>query len=252
MRSEFKASKEVERGGGEKGGSKKRKVKLPCRDYLLDFLEENNCVMNEKELLDKLASIYKKFGVSQEEAHDRAYTCLKNAVRAGAVKRFTGKVINLRCRHERDVVKGLRILLYTLDILESRRSSRLEEYKEKLYQMFNIISLKEAERLMKIALEHLITSEECQVRAVRLLETKVIVSQNEGRVMIDPEVLNELKDLVVEMLPEVESWKSIGGCCRECIKTNLCGKCSITDEYAKIVEAVVSVMLENVSRFEFI
>jgi hypothetical protein len=250
MRSEFKASKEVERGGGEKGGSKKRKVKLPCRDYLLDFLEENNCVMNEKELLDKLASIYKKFGVSQEEAYDRAYTCLKNAVRATAVKRFKGKVIHLRCRHEKDIVKGLRILLYTLDILESRRSYRLEEYKEGLRQMFNIISLKEAERLMKIALEHLITSEERQIQVVRLLETKV--SRNEGRVMIDSEALNKLKDLIVEILPEVESWKSIGGCCRECIKMNLRGKCSITDEYARIVEAVVSVMLENMSRFELI
>lgn len=249
--------------------SKKRVKKGHVRGLLLDILKEKGCIAYRnaliQELANRLAQLY-----GEEKARRKAQICLRDAVEDRVVRIEGDKVILPSCIHEKEVVKGLGILVHTLQLAMQSPIGSLENYLEYLVkQGFNIVTVEEAKDLLRHALEHLATWRD-DVR--KLLERTYALWDALKR--LDPrlpwferdrdkarqleEYVNvyrgsdkELAMLVTRLEYEVREWgKNIGGYCRKCVELGLCSKDVVTDEVTNLVDNFIEVLLEKVRRYE--
>jgi hypothetical protein len=198
--------------------SVKGKKRKRCRKMLLAILEKNGCVMYVEDLLEQLTKIYGE--------RKKAYVCLRDTRKSKIVRVEDNKVYYDKCIHKNEVIKGVDLLSFTLDRLEDMRfKNRCEEYKEHLYQKFDIIVLDEARRLLSIALEHIITSLRSNIR-------------------LDEE---ELRRLTLNVRYEVKNLgKEVEGCCRECLEKGICKDIAINNELIKKAEEIVYWLLDGI------
>lgn len=227
------------------------------RKILLTFLENKGCSANVNEVLSEL----EKFFGNRREARQ----CLYDAVRAGLVRVEGNVVCYDDCIHKRRLVKGLGILSYTLEELEtvlaenplpSRRECN--EFKRSLSNNYNVKTLREAARLMKIALEHLITSGymeyklEYKERPITIDNYLVIKVPALARIVKELDVriedIHELGGSISIVHDDVKYWKkNIGGCCEECVDRGLCEKDSAgLEEIKEIAERVVNLLISRI------
>jgi hypothetical protein len=210
-----------------------------------------------------LSELEKFFGNRRE-----ARQCLYDAVRAGLVRVEGNVVCYDECIHKRRLVKGLGVLSYTLDELEIVLAENLypiqvcDKFKQFLSNKYDI-NLEEAAKLMKIALEHLITSGRLKYK-ISIIKRMPVASVVDMPALvriakdftITIEDVRELRSSITMVREEVEDWKkNIGGCCEECVNMGLCEKAfaSMVAEYLEkikeakeIIERVVDLLISRI------
>jgi hypothetical protein len=249
--------------------SKKRVKKGHVRGLLLDILKEKGCIVYRnaliQELANRLAQLY-----GEERARKKAQICLRDAERDGAVWIEGDKVILPSCIHEKEVVKGLGILVHTLQLAIGTPIGSLENCLEYLAkQGFNIRTVEEVKDLLRHALEHLATWRG-DVRKLlehtyalwdalkRLDPSSPWFEKDQDKARKLEEYVNvyrgsdkELVMLVTRLEYEVREWgKNIGGYCRKCVELGLCSKDVVTNEITNLVDNFVEVLLEKACRYE--
>jgi hypothetical protein len=227
-----------------------KKRKRGGRRILLRFLENKGCSAYVDEVLSEL----EKFFGNRREARQ----CLYDTVRAGLVSVEDNVVCYDECIHKRRVVKGLEILLLLLEELRSVSVGNphtlpdrgvCNEFKQFLFNNYNVKSLEGVARLMKIALEHLITSGRLEYKERPTIPALArIVKELDIRI----EDIRELERSITTVYEEVEDWKkNIGGCCEECVDMGLCEKDPAgLEEIKEIAERVVNLLISRICVWE--
>jgi len=249
--------------------------------YLLKILEENNCSMDRRELIERATDeVYRRYCSElsedeREECRREAYRKVKTSLRdaqrkAKDVQIWGGKVVLPKCIHMEEVSRGLRALLYTLDYVPPKEFEatlegleaelrlhvgRCSDYLEYLRgRGVGIEVVEDVEGVLRAFLEHLITSTpsigELLKRVVRREERFVVLDlAGEGIVKLRGELTEvrregELQRVVVE------------GCCRRCEDLGLCSRCTIGEGDVRTVEDFVKILLAVacgiVSKFELV
>jgi len=245
-----------------------RKVKLlrglRVKHYLLKILEESNCSMDRRELIERATDeVYRRYCSEDEreecrrEVYRKVKTSLRDALRDGDLQVWGGKVVLPKCIHVEEVSRGLKALLYTLDYVPPKEFEatlegleaelrlhvgRCSGYLEYLRgRGVGVEVVEDVEGVLKVFLEHLITSTpsigELLERVVRREEHFVVLDlAGEGIVKLRRELTEvrregELQRVVVE------------GCCRRCEDLGLCSRCTIGEGGVRIVEDFVKVLL---------
>jgi hypothetical protein len=247
---------------------RKREKSGHIRDLLLAILRKNDCIMYRAELLQELINrIAPEVG---KKARKKAKRCLDDAERDGIIVIEGDIVVLPRCIHMKEVVEGLDILLYTLNYVETSLPIhiprnvvesydkigswtsiyRCHEYVDYLNSKgINVVSIEGVERHLKMALEHLITSEQ----SVKELLRYVISREDEDYKVLDltDQKVVEFIKLLDELRDKVRMWGgTIGGCCRECVKLKLCSETAM-DSGVKAVEVFIKMLLSAVCTFQF-
>jgi len=228
------------------------------RKILLAFLESKGCSAYVNEVLSEL----EKFFRDREKARE----CLYDTVRAGLVRVEGNVVCYDDCIHKRRLVKGLEILLHLLRELRSalvKNPHTLPDQREcyefelSLLNKYDVKNLDEAAGLMKIALEHLITSGymeyklEYKERPITIDNHLVVETPALARIVknlnVRIEDIHELERSINEASENVGDWKeNIGGCCEECVDRGLCGKDPAgLEEIKEIAERVVNLLISR-------
>ena len=225
------------------------------RKILLAFLESKGCSANVLKVMDKLEKFFKD--------REKARECLYDTVRAGLVRVEGNVVCYDDCIHKRRLVKGLEILLHLLRELRSvlvkyphtlPDQRECYEFEQELLNKYDVKNLDEAAGLMKIALEHLITSGYLEYRE-RLITIDnyhlVVETPALARIVknlnVRIEDIHELERSINEASKKVGYWKeNIGGCCEECVDRGLCGKDPAgLEEIKEIAERVVNLLISR-------
>jgi hypothetical protein len=242
---------------------------LRVRHYLLKILEENNCSMDRRELIERATDeVYRRYcsessESEREECRRKAYKKVKISLRDAQKKTrdvqiWDGKVVLPRCIHMEEVSRGLRALLYTLDYVPPKEFEAVVEgleaglrrhvgmcsdYLEYLRgRGVSIEVVEDVEGVLKVFLEHIITSTpsigELLKRVVRREERFVVLDlAGEGIVKLRGELTEVRREGELQRVVVVE------GCCRRCEDLGLCSRCTIGEGDVRTVEDFVKILL---------
>jgi hypothetical protein len=240
---------------------------LRVRHYLLKILEENNCSMDRRELIERATDeVYRRYcsessESEREECRRKVYRkvriSLRDALRDGDLQVWDGKVVLPRCIHMEEVSRGLKALLYTLEYVPPREFEAVVEGLEaELRRRVGMCSdyvgylrsrgvsievVEDVEGVLKVFLEHLITSTpsigELLERMVRREELFVVLD-------LAGEEVVKLRRELTEVRREGELRRVVvEGCCRRCVDLGLCSRCTIGEGGVRTVEDFVKVLL---------
>jgi len=244
------------------------------RPYMLRILMENDCSMDREKLIDKVVDeVYKRYCIKypddkrencREEAYEKAKTCLRDALADGVVLVTGNKIILPRCIHMKEVSKSLKILLYTLEYVPFTKlhipqvdieSERFQLYLHKCHDYLEYLRhkdidveiVKDIEDLLKILLEHLITS---KLFTMELLSN--VIRKENHHVVLDlaSEAALKLKSMLSELRSEEAVQRMLTeGCCKKCVNLGLCSRCDVDRDIIEIVEVFIKMLLGAACKF---
>jgi hypothetical protein len=245
--------------------SAKTLERVPLRHIILSILERYDCEMDRKLLKIKVASeVCTEYSLPEgesclKEVARRVQTSLRDAKDARILVIEDGKVIYPLCKHRREVIRGLDLLLHTLNFIEHLPHKDFairgcDDYLDYLRrQGFAVRDLIDVAEILKSALEHFVTAVPTAGEGLGFLYnniTFIIRSKIVEEYVLHPNSISakrgqayvEFRNQVKEFMDRVGI--GVMGCCRKCIKMEICREGGVGSDVVDMVERVVAALLK--------